>query len=88
MNEVRKELIEVLLIACVLCSPIWADWSTPVPVDEINTSGSESGPCLTNDGLNLYFSYGPTSSSSRIYVATRAQPFGPFTSSSEVNGLD
>ena len=88
MQEERKKLIVVLLIACVFCSPAWADWSTPIPLDEINTSDNETGPCLSHDGLTLYFVGGPSSSSSRIFEANRPQPFGPFTQVREVTGLE
>jgi hypothetical protein len=43
-------------------------WSTPVPVDAVNTLEPESRPSLSRDGKRLYFGRGLVSD---IYVSTR-----------------
>ncbi|HEY7464985.1 MAG TPA: hypothetical protein VH987_11235 [Candidatus Limnocylindria bacterium] len=44
-------------------------WSTPVPVDAVNTAEPESRPSLSRDGKRLYFGRGVVSD---IYVSTRS----------------
>ncbi|MHC4312577.1 MAG: LamG-like jellyroll fold domain-containing protein, partial [Planctomycetota bacterium] len=61
-------------------------WTEPVPLTEVNTEYGEYSPFLSFDGLSLYFARGMNSSYYylRIFEATRQQPYGPFTSVSQV----
>ena len=65
------------------------EWREPVPVTEVNTYFAEElTPFLSFDGLTLYFAIvrSGTFYYGRIFEATRQEPFGPFTSVSEVSG--
>jgi hypothetical protein len=48
-------------------------FGTPTPVTEVNTTGSESGPALTADGLTLFFGR-----NSDIWTAVRPSWTAPF----------
>jgi len=67
-----------------------ADWTEPVPVDEVNTEYTDKSPFLSYDGLTLYFSRAGTDTFyyARIYKATRPEPYGPFTSVKEISELN
>jgi Tol biopolymer transport system component len=77
-----------LLLAAVLTSSAPAEeWTTPVPVQTgINTQFDEWTPFLSYDGRSLYFSRGYTDTYNDfcVFQAKRAQPFGDFTSVTEV----
>jgi len=63
-------------------------WSQPVPLAEVNTDIEEWYPFLPFDGLTLYFSRIRLGTyDGRIFKATRENPFGPFTSVSEITEL-
>ncbi len=83
--KVKTILVEILIVL-ILCGLASADWTEPVPVTEVNSEYSDWTPFLSFDGLSLYFSRGRTSSYYyfRIFEARRAEPYGPFTSVSEV----
>lgn len=68
----------------------YSEWSTPVPVTEVNTIYSEANPFLTSDGLTLYFTRGKTDSFyyDRLYQATRTTPSGPFANVKEISALN
>jgi len=81
-------IVTVVLVVASLSPAIAAEWTTPVPVTEINTDYYEEwSPFLSNDGLSLYFSrlrnLSPPSYG-RIFEATRSTPSGPFTQITEV----
>ncbi|MHC4657251.1 MAG: TolB family protein, partial [Planctomycetota bacterium] len=70
-------------------APGGLEWREPVAVTEVNTeSAEEMMPFLSFDGLTLYFAKVRTQTFyyGRIFEATRPEPFGPFTSVSEVSG--
>jgi WD40 repeat protein len=55
-------VVIAVVVASVTASPAaarprWSDWSTPVPVTELNTAGllGDGTPAETKDGLTLYF---------------------------------
>ncbi len=75
-----------ILIFLVLCSLAMAEWTEPVPVTEVNTEYEEMPPFLSFDGLSLYFSRVRTDTFyyARIFVATRDEPYGPFTSVNQI----
>ena len=78
-------LVAVLGVSAV-CGLALGEWTEPVPVTELNTEYVDYTPFLSFDGLTLYFSRAFTNSFyyARIFEATRQEPFGPFTSVSEV----
>lgn len=75
-----------IVLVTVLASPVSADWGTPVPVTELNTSYQESGPWLSNDNLTIYFSRRPDHW--RMYQATRSSVESPFTSITPISELN
>jgi hypothetical protein len=68
----------MLLVFLALPDLTLAEWTEPVPVEEVNTEFPDTRPFLSYDGLTLYFSRNDGLFS--IYSATRDEPFGPFTS--------
>jgi Tol biopolymer transport system component len=52
----------------------WSEWSTPVPVPNINSAFVDDNPAISKDGLSLYFQSGRPSGYGAvdIYVARRA----------------
>ena len=83
--KAKTILVEILIVS-VLCGLALGQWSEPVPVTEVNSEYEDWTPFLSSDGLSLYFarvSIG-TFDYSRILEATRAEPYGPFTSVNEV----
>jgi Tol biopolymer transport system component len=89
----REEIMLVCVLAVMgflaMCGSALADvdWTTPVPVTELNGGYLQIAPFLTADGKSLYFSRadGPTSSNKlSIYQATRQNTSGPFTSINKV----
>ncbi len=80
--------VGLILCACGVCA--LADWQEPVPVVEVNTEFHDKSPFLSHDGLTLYFSRqdGPGFHYTRIYQATRPEPFGPFASAEEISALN
>jgi hypothetical protein len=69
--------------------PTHGKWTPPMPLAEINTSTAEEwSPILSGDGLALYFSRvrAPESYEGRIFKATRAEPYGHFSSPMPVWG--
>ena len=81
-----KAILLAILIVSVLCDSALAEWTEPVSVTEVNTEYEEMPPFLSFDGLSLYFSRVRTGTFyyARIFEATRQEPYGPFTSVSEV----
>ncbi len=60
-------------------------WRDPVPLDEVNTDVHDKAPFLSYDGLTLYFSRDNVPGGfARIYQATRASVFEPFSSGREI----
>jgi len=88
MKEIK--LTAVVILFAILAVPVWAQWSVPVPIEEINTEYQEKAPFLSYDGLTLYFDRANTNtfSGTRIYQATRAHPFGVFTEVQEISSLN
>lgn len=89
--KVRRNLIVMAWGLFVFCEPIFAQWTVPVAVEEINTDfADEWTPYLSFDGRTLYFSRGrsPDFDYFRIYQATRVEPFGAFTKIREVSELN
>jgi hypothetical protein len=86
--ETRRSLLLVAAVVFVLGGAGLAQWTEPVPVDEVNTNKGEWNPFLSYDGLTLYFARGVMGGLSfRIYGATRDEPFGPFTSVTKISSL-
>ena len=66
------------------------EWLAPIPLNEINSQSDDGGPCLSADGLTLYFhSVRPGGwGNADIYYASRSntsQPFGRAENLSCVN---
>jgi len=63
-------------------------WTAPIPLLEVNSSAEEWSPCLSNDGLTLYFARvrSPTCYYGRIWEAKRDTPLRHFTIVQEVPG--
>ncbi|MHC4739865.1 MAG: LamG-like jellyroll fold domain-containing protein [Planctomycetota bacterium] len=85
-----KRTVLAISVILLMCGSVWAEWSVPMPLDEVNTEYSDGAPFLSFDGLTFYFARWDTSSFyyTRIYKATRAEPFGPFTSVEEISELN
>jgi hypothetical protein len=81
-----KTILVAVIGILALCGLSLADWAEPVPVTEVNSEYADWNPFLSFDGLSLYFARGRTSGYYyfRIFEATRQQPYGPFTSVSQV----
>jgi hypothetical protein len=81
-----KTILLAILIVFVQSGLLFAEWTEPVPVTEVNTEFADWTPFLSFDGLSLYFARGRTSSYYyfRIFEARRQVPYGPFTSVNEV----
>ena len=72
-----------VLVFLGVCGVAMGAWSTPELVSELNASGSELAafPCLSRDGLTMYFGRRePGGGYWRIVEAYRATPQGVFTS--------
>ena len=67
-------------LVLILSSVSWG-WLEPVPVWEVNSMVHENTPCLSYDGLSLYFTRGGTPDFYyyRLYKASRSEPTGHFT---------
>jgi hypothetical protein len=61
-----------------------------MPVSEVNTAFDDKYPFLSFDGRVLYFCRRDTDTFyyTRIYQATRPDPYGPFTSVEEISSLN
>ncbi|MCX5638296.1 MAG: hypothetical protein NTX52_11485, partial [Planctomycetota bacterium] len=89
--KARTSLFIVAMLGLLaLCPAALADWTEPVPLTEVNTDYHDKSPFLSFDGLTLYFcrENGPWGWTTRIYKATRQQPYGPFTSVEEISALN
>jgi hypothetical protein len=88
--KARSSFIVILLFILVFSCSALAAWTEPEPIVEINTEYQEKSPFLSFDGLTLYFSIedGPGWHYTRIYQATRTEPFGYFTSVQEISSLN
>ena len=51
-------------------------WGAPSPVMDLNTPGAEYGPCISLDGLRIWFSSDRDMSLGRIWYATRTTRTG------------
>ena len=84
MKEMK--VTAAVILFAVLVVPVFGQWSESYPLEEINVESlREWTPCPSYDGLSLYFAQGRGASGRhlRLYEATRAEPFGPFTSITE-----
>jgi streptogramin lyase len=67
-------------------------YDTPQPVSEVNSTGWEAEPVVTQDGLRIYWSSNRTDggggTSSDIWTATRASTSDPFSNLARVNELN
>lgn len=89
--KARTSLFFVAVLGLLaLCGTALGWWTEPVPVSEVNTEYTEKLPFLSYDGLTLYFARMGTDSFyyTRIYKATREEPYGPFTSVEEISELN
>ncbi len=81
--EKTGRFIVGVLIVLVGCSHVWAGWSTPVLLSELNGPNGEIAlsPALSSDGLTIYF-HREIASLGHICIveAHRATADGPFTS--------
>ncbi len=84
----KANVVWVALIGLLgICGGTFAQWTEPVPVEEINTENlREWTPYLSFDGLSLYFAQGRGTSAHhlRLYEAKRATCFEPFGDAMEV----
>lgn len=60
-------------------------WSMPIRIDELVTSSAEGGPCLSADGLTIYFHSDRNSGLFDIYQAHRPSPTEPFGLATSLN---
>jgi len=83
-------LLLAVLGALALYGQASAQWAEPKSIAEINSDYHDKSPFLSYDGLTLYFSRqdGPGWHYTRIYEATRPEPFGSFTSAEEITALN
>ena len=90
MKAGRNFLFAVGFALLALYGSNLAAWTEPVPVVEINTDSHDRAPFLSFDGLTLYFSRQdePGRHFSRLYQATRTDPFAPFTSVEQISTLN
>jgi hypothetical protein len=89
--KTREKIMFVCVLAAMellaMCgSALAADWTTPVPVEGVNTQYEEWTPFPSFDGHILYFSrlHTDTFYEARIFQATRQGTSGPFTQVTEV----
>ncbi len=80
----RTLLIPSLLITLVPTAA--AQWSTPVPVANVNTAASDFDPCPSFDGLTLYFTN--QTGGWILQRATRPNLFSPFGAPTPITELD
>lgn len=83
-------LLASAFMLLAFCSSTLATWADPVPMVALNTDYHNKAPFLSFDGRTLYFSRqdGPGWHYTRIYQATRPEPFGSFTSAEEITALN
>ena len=69
----------LLMLALLLAGPVQAQdldqyspWGPPVNLTAVNSAGAEQGPCISRDGLSLYFAWSPLGTGVDIYVSQRA----------------
>lgn len=80
----------VIATMVFVISPALADWSTPVPITELNSAASESGAYLSADGLTMYFDRGSIPGGTswfQLYTATRSSLSSPFTNIAPISEL-
>jgi len=58
----------------------WSAWSEPVPVTELNTALGDGNPCLSHDGLAVYFNSNRTGTlgNADLWVAHRPDKDAPW----------
>ena len=81
--EIIGRLIFGALLILLVCGNVWADWSEPVLLSELNVPGGDEAVCssLSSDGLTMYFvRHIPAYGYYCIVEAHRSAPVGPFTS--------
>ena len=81
--EKTGRLVVGVLVVLVGCSHVWASWSEPVLMPELNAPGGDVAGCsrLSSDGLTMYFfRHIPAYGYLCIVEAYRSSPAGPFTS--------
>lgn len=88
-GKLKKTVLETLVVL-VLCGAARSKLTPPVPLTEVNTEYTERTPFLSFDELTLYFCRQDTGSFyyTRIYTASRSEPFGLFTAVEEVSELN
>ena len=71
----------VTVVLGIVAAPTFGQWSTPVPVPEVNTEFNEKTFFLSSDSKTLYFARQDTDTyhQSRLFAATRPGTDGPFT---------
>ncbi len=86
----RTSLLLVSVLLVILAGTLWAGWSEPVSVAELNTQYGESTPCISADGLTIYYAKSGTDTFywHRIYQATRSSLSEPFSNITELSGLN
>jgi hypothetical protein len=89
--KTEKYVMFVLFI--ILINPsshILAQWTTPVPLEQVNTPYGDRTPFLSYDRLTLYFCRADTPDFyyHRIYKATRLSTLEPFTEVEEISSLN
>lgn len=78
-----KTVISLAIALGLLCGPVRARWTEPVPLTSVNDPSAEDwSPFLSTDGLTLYFARVRSSTSyyGKICAATRDDISAPFTS--------
>jgi hypothetical protein len=89
MKKHSTVVITAILIAMIM-NPALANWTTPVPITELNTTASESYPYLSADYLTIYFDRmdSTTHGCFQLFKATRNTVNGEFTSVSSISELN
>lgn len=84
--KVHTFIFIAIIIMAAVADQAFADWTTPVPVQGINTSAAESGWCLSDDGLTMYFDR--TTDHWRLFQATRPTVNSAFSSATAISELN
>jgi hypothetical protein len=78
------------VLTMIALNRVNADWSTPVPISELNTVANENNAWLSYDGLTMYFDRGNIPNGTywfQLYTATRPNVNSPFTNIAPISEL-
>lgn len=80
----------VVAVMAVISGQVFAEWTTPVPLSEVNTQYGEGWPTISSDGLTLYFTRSDTPGHywHQMYQATRTTQSEPFSDVLKITSLE